>query len=306
MLWIRNRDGIGNTLLPYNSSRNIKNGGDYLPLSVVNIVDVPPASITDLRNLTGATYINWTWTNPLDADFKHTMVYLDGTWKANISGSFFNATGLAPDTAYEIETRTVDKAGNINATWVNGTAKTLPLHETAPPAVTNASANQSDIPDDTDNTPLWGETAQLNVTVKDDSGIAGVTINLSGIGGLAAKPMINIQGDIYSTTTNASAGTPPGLYNLTVNATDVFGNSNTSVRTQLKVMKNGDCTGNDIVNIGDALRLANNVSYPGNPLYALSSPYVCEVTGNGILNIGDALRLANNVSYPGNMAYILK
>lgn len=173
------------------------------------------------------------------------------------------------------------------------------------PIVTNPNSSH-EIPDDTDNEPFWGETAQLNITVTDDSGIASVTINLSEIGGRSEKDMINIAGNIYSTTTNASAGTPPGLYNLIVNATDTSGNSNTSVSIQLKIMKNGDCTGNGILNIGDALRLANNVSYSGNPAYALSSSYVCEVTGNGVINIGDALRLANNVSYSGNPLYILK
>jgi len=115
-----------------------------------------------------------------------------------------------------------------------------------------------------------------------------------------------IEGSVYSVATNASAGTPPKVYNLTVNATNTYGNSNTSASIHLRVMKNGDCTGNNIVNIGDALRLANNVSHPGNPTYALSSPYVCEVTGNSEINIGDALRLANNVSHPGNLNYILK
>jgi hypothetical protein len=176
------------------------------------------------------------------------------------------------------------------------------VSDNLPPKVTNAAANQSDIPDDTDNIPLWGETARLNVTVTDESGVASVTVNLSEIGGSAAKPMINIGGNIYSTTTNASAGTPPKVFNLTVNAKDTFGNSNTGVKIRLKVMKNGDVTGNGAVNIGDALRLANNVSHPG--AYALSSIYVAEVTGDGKINIGDALRLANNVSYPG--AYILK
>jgi Zn-dependent metalloprotease len=180
------------------------------------------------------------------------------------------------------------------------------VSDSSPPEVTNASANQSDIPDDTDNIPLWGETARLNVTVTDESSISSVAVNLSEIGGSAAKPMLNIGGNIYSATTNASAGTPPRVYNLTVNATDEYGNSNTSIRIQLKVMKNGDTKEDNKVNIGDALRLANNVSYPGNPKYVLSSIYVAEVTGDGKINIGDALRLANNVSYPGNPAYILK
>jgi len=87
----------------------------------------PPASITNLHNTTYApTYINWSWTNPADADFNYTMVYINGTWEKNTSEPFYNATGLNPDTAYEIGTRTVDKVGNINMTWVNHSARTAP------------------------------------------------------------------------------------------------------------------------------------------------------------------------------------
>ena len=88
----------------------------------------PPASISDLQNTTGTTWINWTWTNPSDNDFNHTMVYLDGTWQTNTSNSYYNATGLNPDTTYEIGTHTVDTSGNVNNTLVNQTAKTLALN----------------------------------------------------------------------------------------------------------------------------------------------------------------------------------
>ncbi len=185
----------------------------------------------------GPTWLNFTWLNPPDPDFSHVMLYLNGTFLTNISSphNFYNATGLSPDTEYKLSTHTVDTSGNINSTWVNHTARTAPLSDTLPPSVTNATANQSDIPDDTDHIPLWGETAQLNVTVTDSSAIASVAINLSEIGGEAAKPMVNTGGNIYSAAINASAGTPPKLYNLTVNATDIFGNSNTGVRIQFKL-----------------------------------------------------------------------
>ncbi len=193
----------------------------------------------------------------------------------------------------------------------NGIGEAVPVNDTIildtkPPGVTNATANQSVIPDDTDYIPLWGEIARLTLTATDDSGIGGVTVNLSEIGGSPAKPMINIGGNIWSTTTNASAGTPPKLYDLTVNATDISGNSNKNIRIQIEVMKNGDTTGDGSVNIGDSLRLANNISYPGDARYALSSIYVAEVTGDGKIDIGDALRLANNVSYSGDTRYMLK
>gem|GEM_PF-1880934 len=232
-------------------------------------------------------------------------------------GTYYNSTvsqgfkakipaGMLPD-----KISYASASSNVNNAWLlkrhdHNIAQLEEVSRIAHMTVTNPSANQSDIPDDTDNVPLWGETARLNITVTDPSIIASVTVNLSEIGGPAAKPMTNIGGNIYSTTTNASAGTLPKLYNLTVSAIDTFGNSNTSVRIELRVRKNGDTNGNNAVNIGDALRLANNVSYPGNPTFALSSIYLADVSGNGVINIGDALRLANNVSYPGNLAYMLK
>ncbi|MCK4733587.1 MAG: PKD domain-containing protein, partial [Methanophagales archaeon] len=89
---------------------------------------IPPASISNLQNNAGTTWINWTWTNPLDNDFRHTKVYLDGIWQTNTSSMYFNATNLTPNTTYEIGTRTVDTTGNVNSTWVNQTAKTLALN----------------------------------------------------------------------------------------------------------------------------------------------------------------------------------
>ncbi|MBC8521663.1 MAG: hypothetical protein H8D26_06710 [Methanomicrobia archaeon] len=83
----------------------------------------PPVGIHDLTHTAGSFWINWTWINPAD-DFLNTEVYLNGTWKGYTSDPFFNATGLESNTTYEIGTHTVDKVGNINATWVNQTAKT--------------------------------------------------------------------------------------------------------------------------------------------------------------------------------------
>jgi hypothetical protein len=84
----------------------------------------PPQSITNLQYTAGHTWINWTWTNPKDTYFSHTIVYLNGAWQANTSHPFYNATGLSPDDYYEIGTHTADMYGNVNDTWVNQTAET--------------------------------------------------------------------------------------------------------------------------------------------------------------------------------------
>ena len=174
---------------------------------------------------------------------------------------------------------------------------TIPL-DISPPIVTDPFSSQA-IPDDTDNDPQWGEIATLNVTVTDNTGVAGVTINLSAVGGSPIQPMSNTAGNNWSVTTNASAGTAPQTYYLQVNATDIYGNSNISVSIPLIVVKNGDITGNGALNIVDAMLLANYVSYPyHDPPYVISSPFVADVTGNGMINIVDAMLLANYVSYP--------
>ena len=96
----------------------------------------PPASITNLQNTTGQTWICWTWINPTDDDFNHTMVFLDGNWKTNTSKSYYIAKGFDANTNHEISTHTVDKNGNVNETWVNQTAKTNLLPDT-PPIIIN-------------------------------------------------------------------------------------------------------------------------------------------------------------------------
>jgi hypothetical protein len=174
--------------------------------------------------------------------------------------------------------------------------------ENTAPILTDPSSSQV-IPDDTDGIPLWGETSILNITATDTSGIAGVSINLSAIGGASAQAMVNSEGNIWSVPTNATAGTSPLTYELMINVTDIYGNSNTSVSIPLVVIKNGDVTGNGVVNITDAMLLSNYVSYSG--MYSISNEFVADVTGDGTVNIIDAMILANYVSYPGSPGYIL-
>jgi chitodextrinase len=56
------------------------------------------------------------------------MLYLNGSFKTNITApqNYYNFTGLQPDTLYQLGTHTVDSSGNVNETWVNATARTLP------------------------------------------------------------------------------------------------------------------------------------------------------------------------------------
>jgi len=103
---------------------------------------VPPSSIGNLHESSiGATWINWSWSNPSDTDFNHSMLFLNGTFLANTSDNYYNVTGLADETTYELSVQTVDDAGNINITPVNDSARTPDI---TPPA-SISSLNESDV-----------------------------------------------------------------------------------------------------------------------------------------------------------------
>ncbi len=121
---------------------------------------IPPSTITNLQNQSQSdTWIYWNWTNP--ADFNHSEIYLNGTWKQNTSLSYYNATNLTQDTWYQLSIRTADAAGNINTTWVNSTAKTTA--DTAPPVITLVSP--------TNTTSLSAGTAStwINITTDENA-----------------------------------------------------------------------------------------------------------------------------------------
>ena len=186
---------------------------------------------------------------------------------------------------------------SIPATTHNGS---FTIIETTPPEVTNPAANPPDIPEDTDFNPMWGETSQLNVTVTDGSGIGSVTINLSSIGGLPDQPMTRIPGtDIWTVTINASAGTALCYnesylpHNLTIRATDVFGNVNTSVSISLTVILNGDVSENGEVSLYDAMYIRKYVI--GKPGFETMNERVGEVSGNGAVSVFDSMFLSKHV-----------
>jgi len=104
------------------------------------------------------------------------------------------------------------------------------------PIVINPTANPDTIVAD------GVQESELSVTVSDDIAIHDVTLDLTPIGGELVH-MNNVrnytEGDvvwcIFNYTTNASIGTPPGIYHLQVNATDLLGNYNNTVSITLNV-----------------------------------------------------------------------
>ena len=190
-----------------------------------------------------------------------------------------------------------EKEISIPATTHNGT---FTIAEITPPEVTKPAANPVSIPEDTDFEPRWGETSQLSITVTDDCGVESVTINLSSIGGPPDQPMTRIPGtDVWTVTVNASIGTAiyyNGSYlphNLTVCATDIFGNVNASVSIQLTVILNGDVSNNGNVTLYDAMYLAKHVL--GKPGFETMTESAGEVSGNNEVSLYDAMYLSKHV-----------
>ena len=170
------------------------------------------------------------------------------------------------------------------------------------PAVTNPTATPNVIPDDTDNNPLWGEASTLSVSVDCDN-LASVTVDLSQIGGSPVQPMANAGGNLWLVPANASAGTTPGTYLLPVNATDTYGNSNTTEKISLRVQKNGDVQPYDgdgkVTFLKDALYLLRHTrNVPG---YENIRDNIAEVTGDGkVTFLKDALYLLRHTrNVPG-------
>ncbi|MDO8726877.1 MAG: NosD domain-containing protein [Candidatus Methanoperedens sp.] len=123
-------DGICDNLTYLLDSNNT----DYLPLAY-NIM--PPAGVTNLANISYAmNYINWTWTDPSDPDVEHVEIYLNNSFKTNVSSGnqSYTATNLTPGTQYTIGTKTVDNAGNVNASMVTAVATTAA--DTTAPVIT--------------------------------------------------------------------------------------------------------------------------------------------------------------------------
>ena len=162
------------------------------------------------------------------------------------------------------------------------------------------------IPEDTDYDPLWGEMSTVDAT--DDGYISTVRVDLSAMGGSAITNVSNAGNHSDGTfwcvfnVTNASIGTANWNetsdayepYYLEVNATDIYGNSNTSVSIELTVMKNGDVNNDGEVNfMGDAVYLIRHTRDVEG--YGEIIPQIADVNGDGEVNfMGDAVYLIRN------------
>jgi len=121
--WIlprNSRSGLG-----FNTSESVINA-PFIEITYTLPDTTPPAGITGLSNVTTCNSINWSWTNPADADFSHTYILKDNVFDINASSTttFRLWEDLTESTTYTFSSKTVDVTGTMNATWVNQSATT--------------------------------------------------------------------------------------------------------------------------------------------------------------------------------------
>ncbi|RLG28482.1 hypothetical protein DRO03_09730 [Methanosarcinales archaeon] len=169
------------------------------------------------------------------------------------------------------------------------------------PVVSEPSANPDTILNDNGRARVPGTNVSvLSVTVTDENGVASVTINLSSILGLGnnSVPMTNMVGtDQWTVEVNAPYDAGVGqVHNLTVDATDIFGNSNTTETIELTVLRRGDVVRDNEVNMFDYLYIARyTVGLESAPDELVSGTIPAD-SHNGV-NMLDALYIARYTAH---------
>lgn len=202
-------DGLGDTLIPYNSAGSITSGGDYLPL-VLSAANQPPVAdfiYSPLNPIVNQT-ITFDASPSYDSDGNITSYW----W--NISGNIFttkivNISFPVPGTYYAgLMVTDNDGAPNSTAKWIN--VQGLP----SPPAIIS-----------------WGNSktndASLNITVNESerlnfNGTANQTINTWNWYLNDINQNNNFDNFSYHFASS-------GNYTLKVNATNANGTSNTVI-----------------------------------------------------------------------------
>ena len=173
-----------------------------------------PSGVTGLTNISyEPNYINWTWSDPNESDFDYVEIYLDGSFKENVTKGiqFYNATGLAYDTIYTIGLKSVDTSGNVNSSMVTDAASTAPLPDTTPPVWLSIPSNQT----------LELGTAFGYIVAATD--LLSVTYSVNDTVNFAIN---STSGQITNATTLSK-----GVYGLIVTATDASWNANPVIIT---------------------------------------------------------------------------
>ncbi|CAD6492116.1 MAG: Cohesin domain protein [Candidatus Argoarchaeum ethanivorans] len=289
-------DELGDTLLPYNSSGGIQNGGDYLPLvsggvasPILTTIAVTPSTAT--LNV-GTTQV---FTATAKDQYGNTMSGIVFTWtSSNGTVGTIDTNGLFTATI-TLGTTTIKAANGT----VNGTATVTVTEET--PTVSIGSADVSNGADVTVPINITGasnigamdisityDTSVLNATGV-ENGTFNITIMAYNIDHTAGR--INISFAEYPSTLNGSGE----LFNLRFAA---IGVGNSTLDITVKEAWTGDVPPQPvaIVTVDGYVNVTGEARIPG------------DANGDTNVNIQDAVLLFNWVSFPGDQGtkYVLQ
>ncbi|VVB89997.1 Uncharacterised protein [uncultured archaeon] len=214
-------------MTPYNSSNNITNGGDYLPLTSQTDTTAPVITINTPVN--GSTTNNSTL--ELNATFSETV---DAWYNLNDTG---NSTPVAntnnltvtlsslPDGAHNITVYANDSSGNLNSSILYFTVDTIP--PTAPANLIHVD----DAPAGYDNDNI------INISWSASTDATSVIYRIYRDG---------IFNDSTTSTSYAFSGETEGSHTYNVSAEDSVGNINTTNASVTVIL---DCTAPVIHNV---------------------------------------------------------
>ncbi|MCW7078816.1 MAG: cohesin domain-containing protein [Canidatus Methanoxibalbensis ujae] len=230
----------------------------------------PPASISNLSYTNGTTWINWTWDDPVDEDFSHVLVYIDGEFRENVSKGIchYNATGFGMEETHTISTRTADIYGNINETWVNLTAKTLP--DVTPPVTTVVTSPERPA------SGWWSENVTLTFSRYDPYPGTGVNFTRYMMEGAQTKSWTTVYGEDDFEDVVSAEGITTVYYYSVDNASN-----NESEEYMKNVTVSIDKTPPEIIDVvlPDVVTVGSEINVTVNVTDALSG--VSEVTADG-------------------------
>lgn len=193
-------------------------GASYTDLETVNVLGdtFAPGTVQNIHSSAKTNEsITWQWLNPLDADFKEAIIFLNGVNVLNTTLITYTATGLTELTDYTISIQTIDQKGNINTTVVQDIQKTNPNVDITPPQpATNlvaSSKSQNNIMWEWVN-PTDPDLNHVNVYINNVN-VANVTTYFYNATGLSAGTSYKIG---IKTVDNAGNINPATVENTTL------------------------------------------------------------------------------------------
>ena len=190
-------------------------------------------------------------------------------------------------------TRYLNTTANVVGVNITSFSVFAPMVVLPPPDITSYSPE----------TPVSDEpnaTRTFNITVDQ-------TVNVTWLinGTIVQDTNTSVTTASYTNTSAAA-----GVWNVSAVANNANGTDMQTWIWNVAPRVPGDVTGDDVVNIGDAVLLFNWVSFPNEreTTYALNRTDNADVTGNGVVNIGDATLLFNWVAFPNERGttYVLQ